>query len=153
MTAIPDLTTVRGQEAVKRALEVSAAGRHSLVMIGPYGSGKTRLARHLPGLLPPLTEQEAVEVAEIYGRVTGLEPPPGRPFRAPHPGISRAGLMGGGPRALPGEVSLAHAGVLFLDDLPEFTRSNLGWMLQALRDGQARAGRSTTDSASWTQKT
>ncbi len=143
MTAIPDLATVRGQEAVRRALEVSAAGGHSLMLIGPYGSGKTRLARHLPGLLPPLTEQEATEVADIYGRTTGMEAPPGRAFRAPHPGASRAGLMGGGPRALPGEVSLAHAGVLFLDDLPEFTRSNLECVLQVLRDGQARVGRST----------
>ncbi len=142
MTAIPDLATVKGQEAVKRALEVSAGGGHSIVLIGPYGGGKSRLARHLPGLLPPLTEQEAAEVEGIYQRTAGLEVPPGRPYRSPHPSVGRAGLNGGGVREIPGEVSLAHLGVLFLDDLPEFTRSNLELVLNVQRDGQARVGRS-----------
>src|SRR6056297_1054371 len=120
----PDLADVRGQARARRALEVAAAGGHNLLLIGPPGTGKTLLASRLPGILPPLTEDEALEVAAVRS-VCGLplaEHWGQRPFRAPHHTASAVALVGGGSRPRPGEISLAHRGVLFLDELPEFSR-------------------------------
>ena len=128
-----DLADVRGQLHAKRALIVAAAGGHSLLMIGPPGCGKSMLAQRLPGLLPPLAQGEALEVAAIAAVSAAGFPPERlgeRPFRAPHHSASTAALVGGGARALPGEISLAHQGVLFLDELPEFARP----VLEALRE-------------------
>ena len=119
----PDLRDIKGQEAAKRTLEVAAAGGHNLLMAGPPGSGKSMLAARLPGLLPPLGPAEALEVsmiASIAGQLDGGRISRLRPFRAPHHSASMAALVGGGARAKPGEISLAHNGVLFLDELPEF---------------------------------
>ena len=140
-----DLAEVRGQEPAKRALEVAAAGGHNLLMIGPPGSGRTMLARRLPGILPPLTDAEALAVTRVQSLVA-QDPPQGlireRPFRCPHPGASTAGLIGGGPIPRPGEVSLAHGGVLFLDEMTEFRRDALEALRQPLREGAVTVLRS-----------
>lgn len=134
-----DMADIQGQEQVKRALEIAAAGGHNLFMQGPPGAGKTMLARTLPSILPKLTEEEALEVTKIYS-VTGNLPIgesiiKHRPFRAPHHTTSRNGLIGGGTHPLPGEISLAHRGVLFLDEFPEFPRFVLEALRQPLEDG------------------
>ena len=134
-----DLADVRGQEQAKRALEIAAAGNHNLLMVGPPGAGKTMLARTLPSILPQLTEEEALQVTKIYS-ISGNLPAnesvmKARPFRSPHHTISRIGLIGGGSRPMPGEISLAHRGVLFMDEFPEFPRSVLEALRQPMEDG------------------
>lgn len=140
---VGDLAEVRGQHLARRALEVAAAGGHHLLFHGPPGGGKTMLARRLPGILPPLTDAEAVEVALVYA-AAGLRRGVvrDRPFRSPHHTASRAALVGGGsPIPAPGEVSLAHRGVLFLDELPEFPRAHLDTLRQPLEDGVVTVAR------------
>lgn len=137
LTDEPDLAEVQGQPFARRALEIAAAGRHHLLLYGPPGGGKTMLARRLPGILPPLTDEEAVEAALIHSAV-GLRSTMSRvrPFRSPHHTASRAALVGGGSGIpVPGEVSLAHRGVLFLDELAEFPRAHLDTLRQPLEDG------------------
>jgi magnesium chelatase family protein len=144
-SAIEDLRDVRGQPAARRALEVAAAGGHNLLFIGPPGAGKSMLAKRLPGLLPPMSPDEALEVSAIHG-VAGLSVDRAalgvRPFRSPHHTVSDVALVGGGDRARPGEISLAHRGVLFLDELSEFRRSALEALRQPLEDGRVVVTRS-----------
>ena len=139
----PDLADVRGQQDAKRALEIAAAGGHNLLMIGPPGAGKTMLARRVPGILPPPTPDEAFEITRIHS-VAGLGPgrlATSRPFRTPHHTTSAAGLIGGGSSPRPGEITLAHRGVLFLDELAEFSRPALEALRQPLESGQCEITR------------
>ncbi len=140
----PDLKDIKGQESAKRALEVAAAGGHNFLMIGPPGAGKSMLAACLPGLLPPLTPSEALEVSMIQsvaGMLAGGRISRRRPFRAPHHSASMPALIGGGQRAKPGEISLAHLGVLFLDELPECARPVLDSLRQPLETGEVTVAR------------
>jgi len=141
---VPDLREVKGQENAKRALEIAAAGGHNLCFVGPPGSGKSMMAQRLPGLLPPLSPEELLQTSMVHS-VAGLiakgELTRARPFRSPHHSASMAALTGGGVRAKPGEVSLAHNGVLFLDELPEFSAQALDSLRQPLETGEVMVAR------------
>ncbi len=142
--SVPDMAHVKGQETAKRALEITAAGGHNLLMIGSPGSGKSMLASCLSGILPPLSPREALELSMVHS-IAGVLPEGGlirqRPFRAPHHSASQPALIGGGQKVRPGEISLAHHGVLFLDELPEFSRSSLESLRQPLETGDALVAR------------
>jgi len=142
--SVPDLKDVKGQETAKRALEIAAAGGHNLLMIGPPGAGKSMLAQRLPGLLPPLDAREALEISMVQslaGELPGGAISRRRPFRNPHHSASMPSLIGGGLKVKPGEVSLAHLGVLFLDELPEFQRAVLDSLRQPIETGEAVVAR------------
>ncbi|MGD9811559.1 MAG: YifB family Mg chelatase-like AAA ATPase [Sphingobium sp.] len=143
----PDLRQVKGQEVAKRALEIAAAGGHNLLMVGPPGAGKSMMASCMPGILPDLTPSEALEVsmvASVAGTLEGGRMTRARPFRSPHHSASMAALVGGGLRVRPGEVSLAHLGVLFLDELPEFQRAVLDSLRQPLETGEVSVARANS---------
>lgn len=145
--ALPDLSEVRGQDVARRALEVAAAGGHNLLMIGPPGAGKSMLAQRLPSILPPLNPRELLDVSmiqSIAGELAGGALSDRRPFRAPHHSASMAALVGGGLKVRPGEASMAHNGVLFLDELPEFTPSVLDSLRQPLESGETVIARANT---------
>jgi magnesium chelatase family protein len=142
----PDFADIKGQQIAKRAAEIAAAGMHNLLLSGPPGAGKTMIARRIPGILPPMTMEEALEVSQIHS-VAGVLPSDGiltsRPFRMPHHTISPIALAGGGVNPRPGEISLAHRGVLYLDELPEFQKDTLEILRQPLEEGEVRISRNS----------